>query len=81
MSFFQHSVVAVVLRSPCSLNADVDLIFAGDGRRLVVADVTVKSFAFRLVAVHVLNYIGGRRSFFSVVGTVPRRFKVDSFSE
>ena len=34
-----------------SLDADVDVVFAGDGGRLVVADVAVKSFKFRLVAV------------------------------
>ena len=35
-----------------SLNADVDLVFAGDWDRLVVADVAVKSYSFRLVAVY-----------------------------
>ena len=34
-----------------SLDADVDVVFASDGGRLVVADVAVKSFKFRLVAV------------------------------
>ena len=37
-----------------SLDADVDVVFAGDGARLVVADVAVKSFKFRLVAVSIL---------------------------
>ena len=34
-----------------SLDADVDVVFAGDGGRLVVADVAVKSFKIRLVVV------------------------------
>ena len=34
------------------LDADVDVVFAGDKRRLVVADVAVKSFKFRLVMVY-----------------------------
>ena len=29
-----------------SLDADIDVVFAGDGGRLVVADVAVKSFKF-----------------------------------
>ena len=33
------------------LDADVDVVFAGDGGRLVVADVAVGGFRFRLVAV------------------------------
>ncbi len=33
-----------------SLDADVDVVLAGDGGRLVVADVAVKSFKFRLVS-------------------------------
>ena len=37
-----------------SLDADVD-VFAGDRGRLVVADVAVKSFKFRLVAVYASN--------------------------
>ena len=34
-----------------SLDADVNVVFAGDEDLLVVADVTVKSFKFRLVIV------------------------------
>ena len=48
----------VILLIGCSLNADVDLVYAGDRRRLVVADVTVKSFSFRVVAVYAPDYIG-----------------------
>ena len=43
---------------------DVDVVFAGDGDRLVVADVAVKSFKFCLVAVHAPNIIVERVSFF-----------------
>ena len=47
-----------------SLDADVDVVFAGDGGRLVVADVAVKSFKFRLVAVYAPNIATERISFF-----------------
>ena len=47
-----------------SLDADVDVVFAGDGGRLVVADVAVKSFKFHLVAVYVSNIAAERISFF-----------------
>ena len=47
-----------------SLDADVDVVFAGDGGRLVVADVAVKSFKFRLVAVYAFNTAVERVSFF-----------------
>ena len=47
-----------------SLDADVDVVFAGDGGRLVVADVAVKSFKFRLVAVYAPNFAAERVPFF-----------------
>ena len=47
-----------------SLDADIDVVFAGNGGRLVVADVAVKSFKFRLVAVNALNIAVERVSFF-----------------
>ena len=47
-----------------SLDADVDVVFAGDGGRLVVADVAVKSFKFRLVTVYASNIAAERVSFF-----------------
>ena len=40
------------------------LVFAGDRGRLVVADVAVKSFKFRLVAVYASNIVAERISFF-----------------
>ena len=43
---------------------DVDVVFAGEGGRLVVADVAVKSFKFRLAAVYVPNIVVERVSFF-----------------
>ena len=42
----------------------VDVVFAGDGGRLVVADVAVKSFKFCLVAVYASNIAAERISFF-----------------
>ena len=50
------------------------------GDRLVVADVTVKSFEFRVVAVYAPNSISKRRSFFPTVGAVPWWFKTDKSS-
>ena len=47
-----------------SLDADVDVVFAGDGDRLVVADVAVKSFKFRLVAAYAPNIAVERISFY-----------------
>ena len=47
-----------------SLDADVDVVFAGDGGRLVVADVAVKSFKFRLVAIYAPNVAAERVPFF-----------------
>ena len=42
-----------------SLDADV-VVFAGDGGCLVVADVAVKSFKFRLVVVYAPNIVAER---------------------
>ena len=56
--------VGVSLLFRHSLDADVDVVFAGDGGRLVVADVGIKSFKFRLVAVYASNIAAERVSFF-----------------
>ena len=56
--------VAFSLLVGCSLNADVNFVFAGDGGRLVVSDVAVKGFKFRLVAVYAPNIVVERVSFF-----------------
>ena len=57
-----------------SLDADVSVVFTDDGGRLVVADVVVKSFEFRLVVVY------GEDFLFSSVGAVPGRFEVASLN-
>ena len=63
-AYGSRSSVGVSLLVGRSLDADVDVDFAGDGDRLVVADVAVKSFKFRLVAVYVPNIVAERVSFF-----------------
>ena len=47
-----------------NLNAIVNLVFAGDGGRLIVVNVVIKSFEFRMVAVYAPSSIGEKRSFF-----------------
>ena len=47
-----------------SLDADVNVAFAGDRGRRVVADVAVKRFKFRLVVVYAPNFAAERVSFF-----------------
>ena len=47
-----------------SLDPDVNVVFAGNGGRLVVADIAVKSFKFRVVAVYAPNIAGERTLFF-----------------
>ena len=59
-----YKSIGVSLLVGCSLDADVDVVFAGDGCRLAVADVAVKSFKFRLVAVYAPNIVAERVSFF-----------------
>ena len=53
----------------------VNVVFAGDGGRLVVTDVAVKSFEFRLVVVYAPNTAG---FLFSSFGAVPERFEAAS---
>ena len=48
----------------CSLNTNVNIAFAGDESRLVMTDIAVKTFKFRVVAVYVPNTVSERRSFF-----------------
>ena len=55
--------IGVFLLVGHTLDADVD-VFAGDGGRLVVADVAIKSSKFRLVVVYVPNIAAKRVSFF-----------------
>ena len=63
-AYGSRTSVGVSLLVGRSLDADVDIVFAGDGGRLVVADVAVKSFKFRLVAVYAPNIVVERVSFF-----------------
>ena len=63
-AYGSHTSSGVSLLDGRSLDADVDVVFAGDGGWLVVADVAVKSFKFRLVAVYASNIAAERVSFF-----------------
>ena len=58
------SNVGVSLLVRRSLNAVVNLVFADDGGRLVVADVPVKSFELQVAAVYAHNIVEERLSFF-----------------
>ena len=55
------------------------LLLQVTGARLVVADVAVKSFKFRLVAVYASN-IAAESLLFSSVGAVPRRYDAASLN-
>ena len=77
-AYGNRTSVGVSLLVGCSLDADVDVVFAGDGGRLVVADVAVKSFKFRLVAVYAPNIVVERVSFFRRF--VPGRYEAASFN-
>ena len=63
-AYSSHASAGVSLLVGRSLDADVDVVFAGDGGRLIVADVAVKSFKFRLVAVYAPNIFAERVPFF-----------------
>ena len=63
-AYGSHVSAGVSLLVGRSLDADVDVVFEGDGGRLVVADVVVKSFKFRLIAVYASNIAVERVSFF-----------------
>ena len=63
-AYGNRSSVGVSLLIGCSLNADVNLVLADDGGRLVMADVAVKSFEFRVVALYAPNIAVERVSFF-----------------
>ena len=47
-----------------SLDADIDVVYAGDGDQLVVADVAVKSLELWLVVIYTPNIAVERVSFF-----------------
>ena len=59
-----HSNIGASLLIGRSLNADVNLVLVDDWGRLVVADVTVKSYEFRVVTVYAPNIVAERVSFF-----------------
>ena len=63
-AYDSHSSVGVFLLIGRSFNAGVNLVLADDGGRLVVADVAVKSFAFRMAAVYATNLATEKVSFF-----------------
>ena len=63
-AYGSRTSVGVSLLVGRSLEADVDVVCAGDGGRLVVADVAVKSFKFRLVVVYAPNFAAEKASFF-----------------
>ena len=68
MSSFQHvaavAVLGVSLLTERSLNTDVNLILADDGGQLVVANVVIESFEFRVAAVYVSDITTDNVSFF-----------------
>ena len=63
-AYGSRTSVGVSLLVGRSLDADVNDVFAGDGGRLVEADVAVKSFQFRLVVVYAPNIAAERVSYF-----------------
>ena len=63
-SFGNCNSAWVTMLAERSLNADVNLAFAGDGSQLVVADFAERSFSFRVVAVYAPNCAVERGFFF-----------------
>ena len=68
-AFGSHLSAGVSLLVGRSLDAIFNLVFAGDGGRLLVADVAVKTFEFRIAAVHAPNTVAERRPFFRRLGS------------
>ena len=63
-AYGSHSGTGVSLLFGRGLDADVNVVFAGDRGQLVVANVVVKSFKFQVDAVYASNIIAERASFF-----------------
>ena len=63
-AFGSCCIAGISLLVGCSFNAIVNLVFASDGDRLLVANVAVKSFEFLVVAVYAPCSVGERGSFF-----------------
>ena len=69
-SAFGRSISAVVSQLVgSSVDAIFNLVSAGDGGRLIVADVAVKTFEFLIAVVHAPNITAQRRSFFRRLGS------------
>ena len=79
-AYGSHTSAGVSLLAGRSLDADVDVVFVGDGGRLVVADVAVKSLTFRLVAVYMSNIAAEWVSFFRRFGAIPGRCEAVSLN-
>ena len=76
--------VGVSLLVGCNFNVDVNLVFVDGRSLLVLADIAVESFEFRVAAVYALKIGSGRVSCWLVgwlVGSVPLLSETDSFSE
>ena len=67
-AFGSRFAAGVSLLVGSSLDAIVNVVFAGDGGRLLVADVAVKTYEFQIAAVHVPNSTAERRSSFGSWG-------------
>ena len=63
-AFGSHLSAGVSLLVGRSLDAIVNVVFAGDRGRLLIADVAVKTFEFRIAAVHAPDIASERRPFF-----------------
>ena len=67
-AYGNHCSAGVSLVVERSLDTNINLVFAINGDRLVVANVVIKSFEFRVVAVYASNIAAERRSFFRQLG-------------
>ena len=67
--FSSHLSTGVSLLVGCSLDAIVNVVFAGDGGQLLVADVAVKTFEFWIAAVYALCSAMERHPFFQQLGS------------
>ena len=68
-AFGSHLSAGVSLLVGCSLDVIVDIVFAGDGGRLLVADVAVKTFEFQIAVVYAPCSAMERRPFFRQLGS------------
>ena len=68
-AFSSRLSAGVFLLVGCSLDAIVNAVFAGDGGQLLVTDVAVKTFEFRIAVVYAPNSAVERRPFFLRLGS------------